>query len=129
VRDIIDSKVDQQRRAKLRKGSAGGTTNPYRRIAISPNKARFRQLSSFIPAYPMSSNFPRWAIKTSYNLNTILSNAIDSDSEYEVQNMSNPTSRMNIDFDERNSAIRLTGKLFIYYLYCLYKYGNNDVIL
>ena len=72
------------RQAKLHKGSAGGTTNPYRRIPVHPNKSRYHQLSSFIPACPTSSTFPQWAIK-SYDPNTIFSNTIDSDSEYEFK--------------------------------------------
>jgi hypothetical protein len=108
VRDIVDAKVEQQRQAKLRKGSAGGTTTPYRRIPVSPNKSRFRQLSSFIPARPTSSNFPRWAVKTQYDLNAILSNANDSDSEYEVtsQNTPKPVSKVNVNFKN----VRFAGK-------------------
>ncbi|CAG8707165.1 15006_t:CDS:2, partial [Rhizophagus irregularis] len=77
VRDIIDAKVkvEQQRQAKLRKGSVSGITTPNQRIPVSPNKDKFRQLVSFIPACPTSSNFPRWAIKKSYNLNTGIYNA------------------------------------------------------
>ncbi|CAI2189082.1 2882_t:CDS:2, partial [Funneliformis geosporum] len=115
VRDIVDSKVEQQRQAKSRKGSA-----------ISPNKARFRQLSSFIPAYPTSLNFLRWAIKTSYDLNTILSNAIDSDSEYEVQNISNPTSRMNINSNERNPVIKFAEKSLLNNIYKDINFESTD---
>ena len=122
MRDIIDTKAEQQRQAKLHKGSAGGITTPYRRIPVFPNKARFCQLSSFIPACPTSSNFPNWAVKTSYDLNTILSNAIDSDSEYEVtsQNKSNPMSGMDFGPIKNNLVIRLTGKFKTFILVFLY---------
>ncbi|CAG8746854.1 9271_t:CDS:2, partial [Funneliformis caledonium] len=54
------------------------------------NKARFYQLSSFIPACSTSPDFSQWTIKP-YNLNTILSNEVDPDSEdYSVfQDISN----------------------------------------
>ncbi|GBB88211.1 hypothetical protein RclHR1_14760003 [Rhizophagus clarus] len=95
VRDIIDSKVkvEQQRQVKLRKGTVGGITTPNQRIPVSPDKNKFRQLASFIPACPTSSNFPRWAIKKSYNPNTIIYNSVDSDSENETsnQNIANST--------------------------------------
>ncbi|CAB5180827.1 unnamed protein product [Rhizophagus irregularis] len=100
VRDIIDAKVkvEQQRQAKLRKGSVSGITTPNQRIPVSPNKDKFRQLVSFIPACPTSSNFPRWAIKKSYNLNTGIYNAVDSDSEYETINKDIAKStQMNVD--------------------------------
>ncbi|CAI2177276.1 13153_t:CDS:2, partial [Funneliformis geosporum] len=81
--DIVDSKVEQQYQAKLRKGSAGEITTPYQRITVSPNKARFRQCSSFILAYPTSLNFS-------------------------LQNISNPMSRMNINSNKCNSFIKFT---------------------
>ena len=120
MRDIVDTRVERQRQAKLHKGSAGGKTTPYRRIPVFPNKVRFRQLSSFIPVCPTSSNFPRWAVKASYDLNAILSNAIDSDSEYE-QNISNPISKTDINSDEHDSVIRLAGKFitFILFIYAV----------
>ncbi|PKK72073.1 hypothetical protein RhiirC2_777625 [Rhizophagus irregularis] len=108
VRDIIDAKVkvEQQRQAKLRKGSVSGITTPNQRIPVSPNKDKFRQLVSFIPACPTSSNFPRWAIKKSYNLNTGIYNAVDSDSEYETINKDIAKStQMNVD--------SVTGKFII----------------
>ncbi|EXX55641.1 hypothetical protein RirG_223550 [Rhizophagus irregularis DAOM 197198w] len=100
VRDIIDAKVkvEQQRQAKLHKGSVSGITTPNQHIPVSPNKDKFRQLVSFIPACPISSNFPRWAIKKSYNLNTGIYNAVDSDSEYETINQDIAKStQMNVD--------------------------------
>lgn len=108
MRDIIDAKVkvEQQRQAKLRKGSVSGITTPNQRIPVSPNKDKFRQLVSFIPACPTSSNFPRWAIKKSYNLNTGIYNAVDSDSEYETINKDIAKStQMNVD--------SVTGKFII----------------
>ncbi|RGB25855.1 hypothetical protein C1646_771173 [Rhizophagus diaphanus] len=72
VRGIVDAKVkvEQQHQVKLRKGSL----------------------------CPTSSNFPYWAIKKSYNLNTGIYNAVDSDSEYETinQDIAKPT-KMNVD--------------------------------
>ncbi|CAB4387638.1 unnamed protein product [Rhizophagus irregularis] len=97
VRDIIDAKVkvEQQRQAKLHKGSVSGITTPNQHIPVSPNKDKFRQLVSFIP---ISSNFPRWAIKKSYNLNTGIYNEVDSDSEYESINQDIAKStQMNVD--------------------------------
>ena len=41
MRDIIDNRVEQQRQAKLHKGSAGGITTPYQRIPVSPIKSDF----------------------------------------------------------------------------------------
>lgn len=129
MRDIIDNRVEQQRQAKLHKGSAGGITTPYQRIPVSPNKVRFRQLSSFIPACPTSSNFPHWAIKLPYDLNAILFNANDSDSDYEAtnQNISNPISGMNVDPDKNNSSvIKFAGKFKIFILF-LYLYNSNGI--
>ena len=80
----IKLKVEQQHQVKLCKGSAGGTMASYRCIPVSPNEAKFRQLSPFIPACPTSSNFPHWAIKISYDSNSMLSNAIDPNFEDEV---------------------------------------------
>ena len=70
--------VEHQRQIKSRKGSTGETINPYRCIQILPqDKAKFPQLSSFIPTRPTSPNFPQWAIKS-----------INSDSEYELETQS-----------------------------------------
>ena len=80
---------------------------PYRRIPVSPNEAKFRQLSPFIPACPTSSNFPHWAIKISYDSNSMLSNAIDPNSEDEVitsQNISKSMTRI-----EHDTVISLAG--------------------
>ena len=67
--------VEHQRQIKSRKGSTGGTINPYWRIQILPqDKAKFHQLSSFIPTRPTFPNFPQWAIRS-----------INSDSEYELE--------------------------------------------
>ncbi|PKY34260.1 hypothetical protein RhiirB3_453808 [Rhizophagus irregularis] len=43
VRDIIDAKVkvEQQRQAKLHKGSVSGITTPNQHIPVSPNKINF----------------------------------------------------------------------------------------
>ena len=82
MHDIIDNKVEQQRQAKLCKGSAGEITTPYRYILLFSNKAKFCQLSSFIPAYPISSNFLYWTIKASFDLNT---NATNSDLNIKLQ--------------------------------------------
>jgi len=100
VRDIIDAKAkaEQQRQLKLRKGSVGGIITPNQRIPVSPNKDQFRQLVSFIPACPTSSNFPCWAIKKSYDPNTIFYNTVDPDSEHETtnQDIANPI-EVNVD--------------------------------
>ncbi|CAG8717805.1 7356_t:CDS:2, partial [Funneliformis caledonium] len=86
VHGIIDNEIEKQCQLKLRKNSI-----------VTPNKARFHQLALFIPACPTLSNFPQWAIKL-FDINTILSNAIDSDSEPEF------TSRdARIYRDNRNS--------------------------
>ncbi|CAB5216828.1 unnamed protein product [Rhizophagus irregularis] len=78
VRDIIDAKVkvEQQRQAKLHKGSVSGITTPNQHIPVSPNKINFK----------------------SYNLNTGIYNAVDSDSEYETINQDIAKStQMNVD--------------------------------
>ncbi|CAB4478434.1 unnamed protein product [Rhizophagus irregularis] len=70
MRDIIDAKVkvEQQRQAKLHKGSVSGITTPNQHIPKS------------------------------YNLNTGIYNAVDSDSEYETINQDIAKStQMNVD--------------------------------
>ncbi|PKK61967.1 hypothetical protein RhiirC2_791056 [Rhizophagus irregularis] len=87
-------------------------TTPNQCIPVSPNKDKFRQLVSFIPACPTSSNFPRWAIKKSYNLNTGIYNAVDSDSEYETINKDIAKStQMNVDSVTENFESNLTRSL------------------
>jgi len=92
---------------------------PHRRVPVSLNKARFRQLSSFIPTCPTSPNFPQWAIK-SCNLNIILSNAVDPDSEDDkvVSNSSlmSINSEINVN-SEQASLLELSGKYLLLLLF------------
>jgi hypothetical protein len=62
--------------------------NPYKRVSVIPSdQLKFSRLAPFIPKCPTSSNFPRWAIKsTSQDIfnNTMFIPEINIDSDQAI---------------------------------------------